>query len=284
MTLQDLLNKGKQILSFKEIQRSKYEALIIYSKINNFQPLDYYLYKDKKVSQKQIKIFLKKIYQRSLGKPFAKIFGKKEFYSRDFFVNFFTLCPRPETELIVDIIKKIEVGDKKLKILDLGTGSGCLLISLILELKKNNFVFGTGIDRCKEAIRIAFKNAKYYEIEKHLEFFESFWFSNVKRKYDIIVSNPPYIERKEIENLPDSVKKFDPLIALDGGVEGLDGFREIAKSVKKFLNPRGYICLEIGYNQKKEVRKIFEKEKFILVNEYKDYGDKDRVIIFKNKI
>ena len=284
MILRDLLNKGKQVLSYNEIKRSKYEALIIYSKINNCQPLDYYLSKDKKVNQKQIKIFLKKIFQRSLGKPFSKIFGKKEFYSRDYFVNSSTLCPRPETELIVDIIKKIEVGNKNLEILDLGTGSGCLLISLILELKKNNFVFGTGVDRCNEAIRIAVKNAKYHKIEKHLEFFESFWFSNVRRKYDIIVSNPPYIERNEIKNLPNSVKKFDPLIALDGGIEGLDGFREIAKLAKNFLNPKGYICLEIGYNQRKKVRKIFEKEKFIVLNEYKEYGGRDRVIIFKNKI
>jgi release factor glutamine methyltransferase len=237
------------------------------------------------MSPKKVKLFLKKVFQRSLGKPISKIFGRKEFYSRSFFVNSHTLSPRPESELIIEIIKKKELGKKRMiNILDLGCGSGCLIISLILELSKKRVVYGTGVDFCPRALKVAVKNSKFHSVKKYLNFFKSFWFSNITKKFDIIVSNPPYIKQNEIKNLADDVKKYDPIIALNGGLTGLDAFKKIAKDAKKHLKPNGYICVEIGFDQKKQVKKIFEKENFITAARYKDYEGRDRVMIFKNKI
>ena len=149
-----------------------------------------------------------------------------------------------------------------INILDLGCGSGCLIISLILELSKKRVVYGTGVDFCSKALRVAVKNSKFHSVKKYLNFFKSFWFSNITKKFDIIVSNPPYIKQNEIKNLADDVKKYDPIIALNGGLTmGLDALKN-RKRCKKHLKPHGYICIEIGFDQKKHVKKIFEKENF----------------------
>ena len=145
--------------------------------------------------QKKKKKFLKKIYFRNLGKPLSKIIGVKEFYSRQFFVNSYTLDPRPESELIVDCVKKLKKIEKNnLKILDLGTGSGCLLISIILEIKRKN-IYYVATDKCVKALEVAEKNAKKFGIEKKINFIQSDWFSNIREKFDLIVSNPPYIKK-----------------------------------------------------------------------------------------
>ena len=152
---------------------------------------------------------MKKIVLRGLGKPLSKIIGKKEFYSRDFFVNNQTLDPRPETELLIDFIKSFEEKRKtSLKILDLGTGTGCIIISLCLELSKKINVTGDGIDISNSALEIAKKNARYHNLGDKINFFKSNWFSNVKNKFDIIVSNPPYIKKSEINFLPVEVKNL----------------------------------------------------------------------------
>ena len=285
MKLEKLIYEGNKILSTSKVDRANYESMLIFSKLNDVKLFNYYLHKDKKISPKIVKLFLKKVFQRSLGKPISKIFGRKEFYSRSFFINSHTLSPRPESELIIEIIKKKELGKKRMiNILDLGCGSGCLIISLILELSKKRVVYGTGVDFCHKALKVAVKNSKFHSVKKYLKFFKSFWFSNITKKFDIIVSNPPYIKQNEIKNLADDVKKYDPIIALNGGLMGLDAFEKIAKDAKKHLKPNGYICVEIGFDQKKQVKKIFEKENFITAARHKDYEGRDRVMIFKNKI
>ena len=282
MKLEKLIYEGNKILSSCKVDRAHYESMLIFSKLNNTKLISYYLNKDKRISSKKVKLFLKKIFQRSLGKPISKIFGKKEFYSRSFFINSHTLSPRPESELIIEVIKKKELKREKIiNILDLGCGSGCLLISLILELNKNRVVYGTGVDLSSEALKIAVKNSKFHFVEKNLDFFKSFWFSNIKKKYDIIISNPPYIKQDEIKNLSDGVKKYDPIIALNGGLNGLNAFKTIAKDAKNYLKPNGYICVEIGFDQKNKVKNIFEKENFKTVGRFKDYAGSDRVMIFK---
>ena len=217
-----------------------------------------------------------------MGKPLSKIIGKKEFYSREFFVNSQTLDPRPETELIIDLVKSLkEKSTKPIKILDLGTGSGCIVISLYLELYKKISVSADAIDISIEALEIAKKNAKRHNIESKINFFKSNWFSNVKNKFDIIVSNPPYIKRSEIITLSPEVEKFDPKVSLCGGYDGLNAFRRIADEAKSYLKKNGFILVEVGNGQSKKVKKIFELNQFKTIGVSKDLFDKERVIIFK---
>ena len=158
MNYYDLIKVGEKFLAKKKILRPKYESILLFSKINKINFNNYFTNEKKIVSKTQASIFLKKIILRGLGKPLSKIIGKKEFYSRDFFVNTHTLDPRPETELIIDFIKSFEENRlTPLKILDLGTGTGCIIISLFLELNKKINVTGDGVDISDDALEIAKK-------------------------------------------------------------------------------------------------------------------------------
>ena len=285
MNYYNLIKVGESFLAKKNILRPKYESILLFSKVNKINFNHYFIDKKKKISKKQTKRFLKKIVVRGMGKPLSKIIGKKEFYSRDFFVNCCTLDPRPETELIIDYIKSFEEKrTKPLKILDLGTGSGCIIISLYLELKKTISVSGDGIDICDGALEIAKKNARFHNVSGKINFFQSDWFSNVKNKFDIIVSNPPYIKKAEINSLPLEVKNFDPIVSLCGGCDGLNSYRRIADKSKNYLKKDGFICLEVGNNQIREVKKVFELKQFTTIDVLKDLFNMERVIILKNKI
>ena len=285
MRLRKLIQFGRQILDANEIYKSKQESLLLYSKINNFELLDFYKNNEIVVPEEKRKKFLKKIYLRACGKPFSKIIGKKEFYSRVFYTNSQTLDPRPDSELIVDSVKKLMLKNKKQKsILDLGTGSGCLIISILLELKKHQIIEATGIDINANSIVVAKKNLKLHKLEEHISFFRSNWFQNVNRKFDVIISNPPYIISDEIKDLSKTIIDYEPNIAIDGGNDGLNAYREIARSIKPYLNFNGCVVLEIGFNQKKKVEEIFKENGFVLHFFSKDLGGKDRVMIFKNKI
>ena len=282
MKYYNLIKIGKNFLEKKNIFRPKYESILLFSKVNKIDFNDYYVNKKKKISKRQTKIFLKKIALRGMGKPLSKIIGKKEFYSRNFFVNSLTLDPRPETELIIDLVKSLEdKWSKPIRILDLGTGTGCIIISLYLELYKKISVLADATDISIEALKIAKKNAKLHNIENKINFFKSNWFSNVKNKFDIIVSNPPYIKKSEISSLPAEVKKFDPKVSLCGGYDGLNAYRKIAGEAKSYLKKNGFILVEFGSGQSKKVKKIFESSQFDTVGVSKDLFDKERVIIFK---
>ena len=283
MRYHNLIKLGENLLEEKNISRPKYESILLFSKVNKINFNEYYINKKQKISKTQIKIFLKKIALRGMGKPLSKIIGKKEFYSREFFVNSQTLDPRPETELIIDLIKCLERKmSKSIKILDLGTGTGCIIISLYLELNKKKIsVTGDAVDISKEALQIANKNARHHNVGSKINFFKSNWFSNIKNKFDIIVSNPPYIKKSEIKSLPLEVKNFDPEVSLCGGHDGLNAYRIIANEAKDYLKKNGFLLVEVGSNQSKKVKKIFELKKFSTVCISKDFLKNERVIIFK---
>ncbi len=285
MKFNDLIKVGEKFLEKKNILRPKYESILLFSKVNKINSNNYYVNTKKKISKTKVNIFLKKISMRGIGKPISKIIGKKEFYSREFFVNSNTLDPRPETELIIDLIKNYEMKrPKPLKILDLGTGTGCIIISLFLELYKKINISCDAIDISDDALKVAKKNAIRHNVSSKINFYKSNWFSNIKHKFDIIVSTPPYIKKSEINFLPSEVKNFDPEISLCGGWDGLDSFREIANGAKNFLKKDGFIYVEVGNNQSKKVKKIFEGKKFATFDVVKDLSNMKRVIIFKNKI
>ena len=285
MLKKDLIDLAKEFISTKDLKQLRYESQILISNILNRSLLKVIVDRKIRISNKNKKKFLKQIYFRSLGKPISKIIGMREFYSREFFVNSFTLDPRPESELIIDCIKRLKIEKRNdVRILDLGTGSGCLIITLVLELSKKKKIYAVAVDKCQSALDLATKNAIKFKIGNNITFIKSNWFSNVEGKFDIIVSNPPYIRSKEIESLDNTVKNFDPFIALNGGEDGLDAYKQIAKNSKKFLNNDGYVCLEIGFNQKNDVSRIFPLNKFKKIYELKDLSNRDRVLVFKNKI
>ena len=285
MLKKDLIDLAKEFISTKDLKQLRYESQILISNILNRSLLKVIVDRKIRISNKNKKKFLKQIYSRSLGKPISKIIGMREFYSREFFVNSFTLDPRPESELIIDCIKRLKIEKRNdVRILDLGTGSGCLIITLVLELSKKKKIHAVAVDKCQSALDLATKNAIKFNIGNNITFIKSNWFSNVEGKFDIIVSNPPYIRSKEIERLDNTVKNFDPFIALNGGEDGLDAYKQIAKNSKKFLNNDGYVCLEIGFNQKNDVSRIFALNKFKKICELKDLSNRDRILVFKNKI
>ena len=234
------------------------------------------------------KKFFKKFLTYLNGKPLSKILGLREFYSYNFFIDGKTLDPRPESELLIDEAIKIVRKRKKKQtnILELGVGSGCLSITLFMELKKLKLKINLiGTDIKNNALKVANANKKKFNIShENFKFIKSNWFLNVRGKFDIIISNPPYIATKDINLLEKTVTEYDPIIAIDGGKDGLECYRKISRNVCKFLNNNGFLILEIGCNQKDFVKEIFEKEKLIFVKCLKDLAFKNRCMIFKKKI
>ncbi len=283
--LQNLIKKGKKILLESGVQNAINEARIIIKKTLKKTELELILFPNQEISSKQSKLILHNFIERTKGIPVSKIFGFKEFFSNEFIVNKNVLDPRPETELLVElVIKKIfKLRERKISLLELGVGSGCVIISILLSTKKNK-VSALGIDISDEALKIADKNIKKFKLEKRLKLKKSDWFSDVNGKFDIIISNPPYIRTSDIKNLDKEVKLYDPLIALDGGLKGLGCFEKIARNAKFYLKENGIIFIEIGYGQINSVKKIFEKLGFKIFLKEKDLQGIIRVVGFKLNI
>ena len=281
-SLENIIELGKKFLEQKGIINPRSEALLIVQNALNKSKLEILTNSKEKIPVEKKTIIKNKFFERSTGKPVSKIFGKKEFYSNNFFVNSNVLDPRPESELLVDVSKEILVRKKiKPDILELGVGSGCIIISILLDLIELQ-IRGVGIDISNDALEIANINRRRFNI-RNLKLFQSDWFSNVQNKYDLIISNPPYVKKYEINFLKDEVKKFDPLIALDGGKYGLDSYKKIATKAKNFFKKDGMICLEIGLGQKESVDKIFNEFGYKKILEEKDLQDIHRVVVYKLK-
>ena len=210
-------------------------------------------------------------------RPIQQIIGQAYFYGRRFFVDEYTLIPRPETELLVDKVLEISKEISNPKILDIGTGSGCIPLTLILQ---NKNIIAHAVDISSEALETAKKNALFHNVLNNIHFFKSDLFSNIDEKYDIIVSNPPYIPLSEKENLQIEVKKYDPDLALftqdDLGIEFYD---KIVTKAKDFLLPNGFLAFELGINQAALVSDLLQKHNFSAIQIFKDYNSIDRVII-----
>jgi len=230
---------------------------------------------EQKICQKYFLKYKQLIQRRSQCEPIAYIVKEKEFWSKNFLVSSDTLIPRPETELIVEKLTKI-FEEKKISILDIGTGTGCILISLLSELKNSK---GIGIDISKKALRIAEKNSEQHGMKNKIKFFHKSLDSKFYQKFDLIVSNPPYIKKSEIKNLQEDVRKFEPRIALDGGNDGLDLIKKVIYKSKYILRIKGMLALEIGNEQFNKVSKILKKNNFKIEHIIKEYKDNIRGII-----
>lgn len=226
---------------------------------------------------------LKKLIKRRVnGEPIAYILGRREFYGNDFIIDKNVLDPRCDSEAMIELIKEQYQNQslQSLKLIELGIGSGCLIISILMEFK---MWMGIGVDISKKAIIMAKKNCQKFDLTTRLKIINGDLFSKIKlnEKFDIIISNPPYIPSAEIKNLQNEVAIFEPKIALDGGLDGLDFYRNIANKSSQFLEKNGSIFLEIGYNQEESVIKIFNIHNFYLHSKKADLANIVRILHFK---
>ena len=275
MNALELINFGASELRRKKISTSRLDSELLLSKILDKNREEILINLEQKICQKYLLKYKELIQRRSQCEPIAYIMEEKEFWSKIFFVNSDTLIPRPETELIVEKLTEI-FEEKKISILDIGTGTGCILISLLSELKNSK---GIGIDISKKALRIAEKNSEQHGMKNKIKFFHKSLDSKFYQKFDLIVSNPPYIKKCEIKHLKEDVRKFEPRIALDGGNDGLDLIKKVIYKSKYILKVKGMLALEIGNEQFKKVSKILNKNDFKIEHIIKDYKDNIRGII-----
>ena len=214
------------------------------------------------------------IRRRSLNEPISQIIGFRKFWNSKFYVDKNVLDPRPDTELLVK--KILELPSNNLSLIDLGTGTGCIAISIARE-RPNFEVFASDISN--DALKIAQKNSKFYQTS--ITFIKSDWFAKINRKFDVIVANPPYISQKEFSDLPLCIRRFEPKIALIAGSKGLDYFKIIIKQFFQYLKPKGMLFLEIGFNQKKIIQKIFFDNGYRKIEFFNDLSGKCRVVCVK---
>lgn len=226
------------------------------------------------------KVKLKHLLSRRIkGVPLAHLIKKREFFNENFYINKNVLDPRADSESLVELIIANENDNLSKKVLEIGVGSGCLIITILKH--KPNWL-GVGVDICSKALKVAKINRKNFKLQQKLTLLKSNLFSKIKPQlFDIIISNPPYIPSCEIIKLQNEVAIYEPRKALDGGKDGLDFYRNIAKDCSVFLKKTGSIYLEIGENQHSKVAKIFDHQGFILVSQKKDLAGIIRVLHFK---
>ena len=270
MKSNELIKIGSNILKKNNIKSYVLDSELILSSISGQLRENFLLNSDFKLLPAQIKLFNNLINRRALGKePVAYLLNKKEFWSMNFDIDKGVLIPRPETEILVDTLVK-HFKNRNPFILDIGTGSGCIIIALLQELKESK---GVAIDISNKALKNAKRNSKVNDIFNRIKFVNSSICNLTSHKFDLIVSNPPYIARHELKNLDDSIKFFEPKIALDGGNDGLDVMRKVIYKSRKILKINGMLALEIGNGQYRKVSQILKLNKFrekILIRDYKD--------------
>ena len=276
MNYEKVLTNATKTLERASIVNSKLDCEILLSNVLKINRENMLINLNKKINHQDFINFNKLINRRKKNEPVAYIVGYKEFWNKKFIVNSDVLIPRPDTEILVEeVIKSIQI-NSSLNILDIGTGTGCVLLSVLNERKK---CYGIGLDISKKAINIAKHNAKIQQMKNRIKFINSSIDKFYVGKYDLIISNPPYIKSGDIKNLDKDVGFYEPGIALNGGYDGYSKFREIIYKSSVLIKKKGKLFLEIGYNQKNEVIRILNCNKFYINKVVKDLGKKNRCII-----
>lgn len=275
MKVLEVIKTGSELLKEKNISSHVLDTELLLSKSLNKSREELLINLDQNINKRELTNFNKYLIRRSNKEPIAYLLGEKEFWSKKFFVNKDTLIPRPETELLVEKLVTI-YKEKKITILDIGTGTGCIIASLLSELKNSS---GTAVDISREAILVAKKNACKFKLSDRIKFLHKPFEELYGKKFDLIVSNPPYIKRMEIKNLSDDIKKFEPRMALDGGNDGLDLIKKVIYKSRKILKINGTLALEIGDEQIKKVSKILIDNKFRIKCVIKDYENNVRCVL-----
>ena len=276
MNYQEIINQGSKILKLNNINSFNLDSEILLSSILRLDRSKLILNLNKKVEEKDKKSYFNFIDRRKKNEPIAYIIGYKEFWKNKFKVDNNVLIPRPDTEILVEqTLNKIDKNSSK-RILDIGTGSGCVLLAI---LKERNKCHGIGIDISKKAIKLAKYNAKIQHIRNRIKFFNSDIDNFCRGKYDLIVSNPPYIKYFAINDLDNDIKNYEPKVALDGGIDGYSKIRLIIKKSSTLLKRKGKLILEVGLGQIRETKKILELNGFYINRVAKDLAGISRCIV-----
>jgi release factor glutamine methyltransferase len=276
MNYLSILNYGNKILKSKKITSYKLDTELILAKVLNKSREEILTNLNLTLKEKDFYSFKKLLIRRKKNEPMAYIFKQKDFWKYKFFVNKDVLIPRPETEIIIEEVLKLTKHNSSRLFLDVGTGSGCLIISIIKERPNS---YGTAIDISKKAIDIAVNNAKMHHLENKIKFLNIDIDKFIANKYDFIVSNPPYINNTKFKRLEINVKQFEPTIALKAGVDGLKIIEKLILKSKKLLKNNGKLIFEIGENQEGKVRKLLMKNKFCINRICKDIRSWPRVVV-----
>jgi len=275
MYISQIIDLGSKALKEKKIKSHILDSELILSKILKISREKILISSDKKLQNTHVLSFNKLLKRRLHSEPIAYILKKKEFFSKNFYVNKNTLIPRPDTELLVEKILKV-YKKKNPYILDIGTGSGCIILSLLQNLENSR---GVGIDISKKALDLAKKNAQKMKLNKKCNFIHRSIEKISGYKFDLIVSNPPYIPRHQIKNLSKDIKQYEPRNALDGGNDGLDVIKKVIYKSTTILKKNGLLAIEIGNEQYKKVLQILNlygfRNRFLI----KDYQKNIRCII-----
>lgn len=277
MTIKDIIIKYSQELEeISATPRLDVETLL--QKVLGVDRLYILLNLERALSQEEEKEFNKLINQRLDNRPIAYIVGNREFMGLDFFVEEGVLIPRPDTEVLVEEVIKLAKENDAKNILDIGTGSGAITVSLAKYLEN---IKVTSVDISETALKIGQKNAIDNEVNDRITFVKSDLFENIDKeiKFDIIVSNPPYIKREVIDTLDKQVKDYEPYGALEGGIDGLDFYRAITKQSKDYLKEGGILAYEVGHDQSEDVSKLMEMDGYTNIYTIKDLQQIDRVVI-----
>jgi len=277
-----LYEKGKEQLIQARIEDAAWDARLLLEHICHTGRNDLLVHGDREVQEDKTQAYLKMIQKRAEHIPLQQLTGVCEFMGLEFFVNENVLIPRQDTEILVEeVLKHLHDG---FRILDMCTGSGCILLSL---LHYSNDCVGVGADFSKEALAVAQKNAEKLfkaadlteeDFSEHVTFVHSDLFSNVQGRFEIIVSNPPYIQTEVIGGLMEEVRDHEPMMALDGGADGLDFYRKIITDSRAYLCGGGMLFFEIGYDQREEVMALMKDAGFCDVTAVKDFAGLDRVV------
>jgi release factor glutamine methyltransferase len=276
MNIETAIIKGKNILKDKYIQSAQLDTEILIAKVLGKDRKYIILNNNQNLRDEYLKYFFELINERASRKPIAHLVNKKSFWNYEFYITEDTLIPRPDTELIIEEILKLTKNKNKISLLDIGVGSGCILLTILKERK--NF-YGTGIDISKKCLNISKINAKNLKVSSRTKFYKTDVDKFAQGKYDLIVSNPPYINRNNIKYLEKDVYNFEPKLALDGGLDGLSEIRKVIKKSSELIKKNGKFILEIGFNQKNKVINLLKKEGFYINSTLKDLAKKDRCIV-----
>jgi len=276
MNINLAISQGSKILRKGFVSNPQLDSELLMSKIIKKDRNYILLNSDTCLNRNDLKNFYSLIKQRSLGKPIAYLTNKKNFWNSEFFITNDTLIPRPDTELIVENVLRLTKQKNRINILDIGVGSGCILLSILKD--RENF-YGTGIDISKNCLNICKINAINLKVNSRLKLYKSDVDKFSLGKYDLIVSNPPYIKNYKVKYLEKDVAEFEPRLALNGGVDGLSEVRKVIKKSSELIKKNGKFILEIGFDQKNKVINLLKKEGFYINSTHKDLANNDRCIV-----
>ena len=276
MNIDTAIKNASLDLKKKNIKSALLDSEILMSKVLKQDRSKIILNLNRQLNNKDYKLFRELIISRSKNKPIAYLIGKKSFWKYEFEINDKVLIPRPDTELIIEQVLKIYKNKHNINFLEIGVGSGCIILTI---LKEKKFFLGKGVDLSEDSIKICEKNANKLNVSNRLKLFKSDIDNFNLGKYDLIVSNPPYIKKFDLKNLDKDVLNYEPKLALDGGLDGLSEIRKVIKTSSELIKLNGKLILEIAHDQKKMVKKMLNDYGFYINKVAKDLANNNRCIV-----